>query len=263
MANKRLLKCKNLSCITFRPLKFAVHAGIFGEMQIYLIILFYKIKNAYNFPILFLHLTCYKNEWQQRECQNNFKIQNNPPEAGWQEMQIYYTSEVIDIFSKWCDRARVFLTKPCFLHSCSCLSSLLAVSEREELRWALGQMINTLCSNVWFHCLTVFVFFFSFGFNHISISSLPVYLFISVIFTFPCSAFIFFLSVLSLLPPLPFALSLILTFLFCFFLPGSGLRPAVAVCFEVFQVFSQQQEEIVMTGCVHTHSLAMSSAACI
>lgn len=66
---------------------------------------------------------------------------------------------------------------------------------------------------------------------------------VSTTFASSCSAFISFLFVPSLLPPLSFALSL--SWHFCFFL-SRGLRPAVPVLFEPFQVLSQQQGEIVM-----------------
>ena len=94
---------------------------------------------------------------------------------------------------------------------------------------------------------------FLFAVFHISISSLRVFTFLSLYYIcFPSFT-------LNLLPLCTIATAP--PFLFCSltFLPSRGLRPAVAVWFELFQVFSQQQGEMVMVlaGCVRTNSRGM------
>ena len=94
------------------------------------------------------------------------------------------------------------------------------------------------------HFSTLFLFLVSFTslFHHCQ--SLPLWA--SITFAF---GFLFFTIAT---PPTASAL-------WHFFFPSGGLRPAVAVWFELFQVFLQQQREIVMVlaGCVRTNSWGM------
>lgn len=99
------------------------------------------------------------------------------------------------------------------------------------------------------HFSTLFLFLVSFTslFHHCL--SLPLWA--SITFAFPHSASICFPFFTTATPPTASAL--------WHFFPSGGLRPAVAVWFELFQVFLQQQREIVMVlaGCVRTNSWGM------
>lgn len=136
--------------------------------------------------------------------------------------------------SKWCDGTqRLRLTR-----SHRLLASLPAAAESREVKRTRGHVIAMLYSHVFLHGISLLKL-------HISISSLPG-LFTSSSLYYIC----FLLFSLYLLPlctitsasPLVCSQS-VLTFLF--FL-SRGLRPAVPVLFEPFQVLSQQQGEIVM-----------------
>lgn len=162
-------------------------------------------------------------------------------------MQLCHMSQVIDISSKSSSAAMVFIYLTHFFlpfllsNISSCQNVKIEEMERE---W--GHMINILCFYVCFHSLSLHPCF-PFGLLHISISSLSVFTFLSLYYICFLS---FSLCLLPLCiiatPPCPILLSDI------FFFPSRGLRPAVAVWFELFQVFSQQQVEIVMVlaGCV-------------
>lgn len=156
--------------------------------------------------------------WQQQKYRNNLKMQNNSPWARWQVTPLYHKSLVIDMPSKGSDKGRLCLTNARRLHSCCILTSLPAVTAREELHRAEEG------STRWLHRFL--------GFPHISLSSLPLSLY--TMFTFSLSAFIPCLFVLSLSQPILTGFT------------GRGLRPAVAIRFEFFQVFLQQEGGLVL-----------------
>lgn len=124
------------------------------------------------------------------------------------------------------------------------LTSRPAVVKTEELKREWGRMINIYMLSCLFLPAALLPNSISrFGLLHISVSSLPVLPFsTSVIFAFSPSAPICFLFLLSLPPPSLFCSQPIVTF----FPPSRGLRPTVAVWFELFQEFSLQQGGIVM-----------------
>lgn len=153
--------------------------------------------------------------------------------------------------SKWCDGTqRLRLTR-----SHRLLASLPAAAESSEVKRTRGHVIAMLYSHVFLHSISlkvVILLSFTSLFHHCQASLLlPV----STTFASSCSAFISFLFVPSLLPPLSFALSLSWHFFFL----RRGLRPAVPVLFEPFQVLSQQQGEIamVLAEFVNTNSWRM------
>lgn len=144
----------------------------------------------------------------------------------------------------------MYLTNPCRLHS-FIQTSLPAETEELNMRQQ-GQLIKILRFHVCFlkvHFSTFFLFLVSFTslFHHCL--SLPLWAIIT--FAFLHSASICYLFFTIATPPTASAL--------WHFFPSGGLRPAVAVWFELFQVFLQQQREIVMVlaGCVHTNSWGM------
>lgn len=130
----------------------------------------------------------------------------------------------------------------CLTNSC-CLTALPAVVYREGLNREWRLMINTLHSAF----TSVFTASLSnssslFGFFHVSISSLPVFIFLSPFYICFLSSSPYLLVLCTITTAsLLFSSQPILTFL-----PNTGLRPAVAVWFQLFQVFSQQQGENVM-----------------
>lgn len=88
----------------------------------------------------------------------------------------------------------IYLTNSC----CRCsfiLTSLPAAVKMEELKKEWEHMINILCFHVCFHSFTLQLCFGLFGLLHISVSSLPVFTFLSLYYI--CS-FSFSLNLLPL-----------------------------------------------------------------
>lgn len=141
--------------------------------------------------------------------------------------------------SKWCDGTqRLRLTR-----SHRLLASLPAAAESREVKRTRGHVIAMLYSHVFLHGISLLKLSFCSPSHLYFITARPFYLFQSYYICFLLfSLYLLPLCTITSASPLVCSQS-VLTFLF--FL-SRGLRPAVPVLFEPFQVLSQQQGEIVM-----------------
>lgn len=141
--------------------------------------------------------------------------------------------------SKWCDGTqRLRLTR-----SHRLLASLPAAAESREVKRTRGHVISMLYSHVFLHGISLLKLSFCSPSHLYFITARPFYLFQSLLHLLPLvqplspsSLYHHFClpsRLLSVCPDISFFLS-------------RGLRPAVPVLFEPFQVLSQQQGEIVM-----------------
>lgn len=136
-------------------------------------------------------------EWKQHEHRNNFKMSNNPsqsikPRDRWYRCA---ASWVIDNPWKWRNVARVSCIRQIHVAYSNISSCCLCGGGAEE---------RVHDKNIVLPRLSLFLVSFTSLFHHCQ--SLPFSA--SIIFAFSHSASIWFLFVLSLLPPLTYALSL-------------------------------------------------------